>query len=693
MRRLLCAALLLAAMFSAQSALAGTIGTRTAVTATPTAVVEGATITFTATVTPDSGTEQPTGSVNVYLGSTLEFSIPLSNGKGSFTAPSSGIPAGAYTLQGQYAGDSTFGASSGSVQVDIKSPTTVATQAVPNPVVAGENITLQSTVTSSDGGGNAGGSMSFYVASTLLATVNVSANVATLKASSSGYAPGTYPVVAKYSGDNLHGASQSSPVNVVLQAAGGTACGTGSESLLLGTYVFSMDGHSSGNETPYFIAGAFVADGSGGIEGGEQDINTYHSFQHESISSISSYSVGADMRGCLTLAAAGTSHTYRFALSNIGAQTAGTAFFGRIIEFDDTNGSGTRATGGMIQNTVSQLGLSNLQATYSLGVDGFGGSGSIGRAGLIGNFAISTSGAISTGITDSNFEGTELLDQAMSNASLTSIDGYGRSVLTFTSAQGQTFSFAAYEINRDHFFVVSSNASGSVPVMDGEMHYAATGFTASNLYPTWVEHLSGTTPNASSYEQVLARTVFNTDGKYSSTRYEYSNGSASTVTDSGSFTVSSAGRVVLNSSAGGTPEILYMFYKGSTSFPSEGAYVLGLESPLAVSGSADEQVANSYSDSALAGSYVFGHDVLLEGTENAESGEGTLSSAGTLTGTVDKSGSSGLTPDAALSVGPFDFSSTGVSSGSGLTAIATGSDIYVLVENGELNPLFDLGLQ
>ena len=64
------------------------------------------------------------------------------------------------------------------------------------------------------------------------------------------------------------------------------SCGTagGAESLLNGHYALLMEGFAgSGAGTPLLVGASFVANGSGGVTGGEEDVNDTIAPQHLSV--------------------------------------------------------------------------------------------------------------------------------------------------------------------------------------------------------------------------------------------------------------------------------------------------------------------------------------------------------------------------------------------------------------------------
>jgi len=99
-----------------------------------------------------------------------------------------------------------------------KANSTTALTATPNPAQVGQPVTLQTTVSGTNG--TPTGTINFTVGSTSIGSAILnSAGVATYSASSNGIPPGTYPVVANYSGNAYYKSSASSAYNVVLNKA------------------------------------------------------------------------------------------------------------------------------------------------------------------------------------------------------------------------------------------------------------------------------------------------------------------------------------------------------------------------------------------------------------------------------------------------------------------------------------------
>lgn len=129
------------------------VSTTTTVTSSPNPSVYGQNVTFTIKVASASGT--PTGKVtlldNSYLNSpSNEFAILTLDANGQATISSARLFPGTHTMVAQYAGDSTFQASTSATQDQVISKTGTATTLASslNPSSVGQVVTYRVTVTS-----------------------------------------------------------------------------------------------------------------------------------------------------------------------------------------------------------------------------------------------------------------------------------------------------------------------------------------------------------------------------------------------------------------------------------------------------------------------------------------------------------------------------------------------------------------
>ena len=140
-------------------------------------------------------------------------------------------------------------------------------------------------------------------------------------------------------------------------------CGTGHESILNGQYAFLARGGAPGNGYNAFI-GSFTADGAGHITGGLEDINrTVGVTTGLTINPTgSSYSVGADNRGCLTFVnSSGGVMTYRIAL---GTLSMGVATQGTLTVFVDDTGNAARLSGILMLQNSAFFSTSSVSGNY-----------------------------------------------------------------------------------------------------------------------------------------------------------------------------------------------------------------------------------------------------------------------------------------------------------------------------------------
>jgi hypothetical protein len=153
------------------------------------------------------------GSTVTVLGKlSTTFTAGSASGSGSITAP---------TASGTYIyGLTCGGTESGFATLNVGYGSNTALTASPNPATVGQSVKLTATVTKSSGSGTPTGSVTFSVGSTTLTTVTLnSSGVASFTASTNGLVPGSYPVVATYSGDSNFIPSVSPATTVKLEAA------------------------------------------------------------------------------------------------------------------------------------------------------------------------------------------------------------------------------------------------------------------------------------------------------------------------------------------------------------------------------------------------------------------------------------------------------------------------------------------
>jgi hypothetical protein len=159
----------------------------------------------------------PAGAVSFMSGSTPLGTAPV-NPSGVATLTITTLAVGTYTLTAQYSGNAIFlSSNSAAVSVTVSGQdgmTTTNLTASPNPVIAGQTLTLTAAV---EGTGSTvpGGTVNFMNGSVLLGTATLnSSGVATLTTAS--LAAETYSLSAQYSGDANFLSSTSTAVSVTV---------------------------------------------------------------------------------------------------------------------------------------------------------------------------------------------------------------------------------------------------------------------------------------------------------------------------------------------------------------------------------------------------------------------------------------------------------------------------------------------
>ena len=184
--------------------------TSTAVTSSLNPADIGETITFTATVTSQYQ-GAVTGTVDFKSGTVLLGAAKLVNGQANIKTSFS--EAGDDAITATYLGDAnnTHSLSPKLRQVVNKDPSTTALVSSPNPSTVGEEVTFTATVTT-----GATGTVKFYSGTTVLGTVSLTGDTASL--STSTLTVGTHKIKAVYSGDGTFEGSTSPVLKQVVKA-------------------------------------------------------------------------------------------------------------------------------------------------------------------------------------------------------------------------------------------------------------------------------------------------------------------------------------------------------------------------------------------------------------------------------------------------------------------------------------------
>jgi hypothetical protein len=234
-------------------------------------------------------------------------------------------------------------------------------------------------------------------------------------------------------------------------------------SYLSGTYVFSTVGTDSANGTLIALAGAFAANGSGGITGGTMDVidPAVGVAAAQSITS-GSYGVSSDGRGQVKLASAAGNFTLDFVLTTSPAPSS----HGLVTEFDG-NGTGS----GTLDLQTAPSSQSALAGPYAFS---FAGADSNDNPfASAGAFTLGSTGTSTGGVVDFNRNATPFLNTSLSvSATLGSGTAPGTATLSSAYVSGATFDF--YPIDSTHWKMIETDGNF---FLAGDV-YTQTGFSA-----------------------------------------------------------------------------------------------------------------------------------------------------------------------------------------------------------------------
>ncbi len=203
------------------------IATTTTLTSSASTAIAGTSITFTAVVTPASGTAVPTGTVTFTDGATTLGTGTL-DGTGKATLTTSALAIGAHSITAAYGGATTPTAFSNSASTAvpvtitaapiISTTTALSANVVGGTAVAGTSITFTAAVTPASGTAVPTGTVTFKDGATTLGTGTLDGTgKATLTTST--LAVGAHTITAAYSGAATFSTSTSSAFALTITAA------------------------------------------------------------------------------------------------------------------------------------------------------------------------------------------------------------------------------------------------------------------------------------------------------------------------------------------------------------------------------------------------------------------------------------------------------------------------------------------
>jgi hypothetical protein len=389
---------------------------------------------------------------------------------------------------------------------------------------------------------------------------------------------------------------------------------------------------------PVGMLASFTADGKGNITGGVEDINSSGPGGVQANVPItptgSSYSIGADHRGCLTLVTSLGTKVFRIA---VGTFSGGVATNGRSIEFDS---SGTNVAGTIQVQQPSAF--SNAQVTGNFAfivytpLTAAAGGGFFAAVG-----ALNLSGTTVTGVGDMNINGSMDPGNAGYPATPMSFTGgtynigsNGRGTLSFMvsiSGAPTTINLVVYVLNAGQMNLMSSGAQSATNNLFSGFAGLQTGipYGNSSLASPSLLFASGQTGPGAAASRVEAG-IFTPDGagNFTFSGDVNSGGAVSTLSESGSYSAAANGRVLLTNSGGTSPtQVMYLVL-------SNWGYALSTDGNVMI-GDLAPQSGIPFTNASLNGTFSFGTIIPVVAGSRLMAGEATYDGAGNVSITFD----------------------------------------------------------
>jgi hypothetical protein len=483
--------------------------------------------------------------------------------------------------------------------------------------------------------------------------------------------------------DGTNTTSQTYTINVATLPTPGA--GNANNAKLNGTYVCKMDGYNDSDGSRWASLTSFVANGSGGITGGVWDTNSrsFSAAMGGTISSTSSYNVGSDNMGVLTMNSVITSggtgtHTSNLAIAlndANGATSTATEF--RMAEIDDVGAtpSGMHSSGVCYQATPADF-TNTASASYSYAMQGETASTALPVA-IVGRYDASgttiSNGAWDLGVAVAGAPVTT----GTSTGSYTAPDTtYGR-FTSQTQPDGETTywnHYVVYIIDSNRMFMLETDPISTAhtywqQLLSGEIRkQLQTANTApvllngsSILYGQGYEISGGSVSGYKSNVYQVSGTGnghLNVNASYDDDAGAYSAGSENGQTVTVTFYSANPGRATF--SPGSDSAFLYFFNAGVEGGGGAGsAFYLDSNSSTGYleTGWLESQTQTTFTNAALAGDYLLGKLPPMGATNNDAVGELNLLSNGSATFGVTTAGVGDFSWDQTVS-GAYSWAST-----------------------------------
>jgi hypothetical protein len=413
-------------------------------------------------------------------------------------------------------------------------------------------------------------------------------------------------------------------------------------SYLSGRWVCSISGSFDKDGARWAALTSFQADGNGNITSGAIDENSRDFTAALSGTLTGTYSIGSDNNGLLTAKIAWSNGTegansFAIALNNLAGPSASRA---RMVESDDAGASppGQHGAGICYAATTSAFADSTLNGNFAYNMDGETSSGA--PQAHVGRFTAS-SGQITSGVSDGFILPTTTDDNYTFTGSYTVPDPTtGRFTETLNLSNSQTATEdVGYIVNATQIYRLATVANGGL-LNGGVNPQAGSSFTASSLKGSIVSYGSGrafSNGSVSGLDSWVDQGTadgngnFSVNQSYANTNGAYTSGSTNGKPVAITFDSLNLGRATFTPVGGG---LGYLYFTGNNNALE---LVFNTTSEYLETGYYNAQTQTTFTDAAVAGSYLFGEAQVRDPGRTSQ-GEFDLDSAGNVTGGLSTGG-------------------------------------------------------
>jgi len=377
---------------------------------------------------------------------------------------------------------------------------------------------------------------------------------------------------------------QSAPAQISLTI--NSPGGGGNPGLLSGNYAFYLNGFNSSGA--WTLAGSFISNGNGSITSGVIDYNSVPGPPVPGVAITGTYAISSVNVNTMTIRGSGWGPmTLAFTLDSTGN--------GRVIEYDDATGQGSRGSGPLRKATASAFSLSALNGGWAFGLTGADNAGRFVNAGAV---SLNSSGSMTNGQCDTNEAGS--YSTCTFSGTISAVNSQtGRATAAIQSSNGATHE-VIYVVSASEMLMAQSDSDiNGPPIQVGEVLKQSGTFSngsLNGLAVMYTQEIHGGDGLDRSQAGIVS---FDGRGNYDVSVFDEDQ--AGTIVQDppfqGTYTVQSNGAVNLQQT-GKSPIAGFLISQNKAFFVNEGSST--------TFGMLEPQTGGPFSNASMSGSYAAG---------------------------------------------------------------------------------------